>query len=150
MSHAVIINALRTPVGRASPQNGYFRDTRADDLSAFVIRSLVERTGIDPKLIEDVKWGCVKQEGEQGFDVARTAALIAGLPVETPGVTIQRNCASSLTAINMAAASAVAGGEDVQLVGGVEHMDHIPMTQNLDPSPTLFRNASIRLMTLAR
>ena len=111
-----------------------------------MIRALVDRTGIDPKLIEDVKWGCVKQEGEQGFDIARTAALIAGLPVETPGVSIQRNCASSLSAINLAAVSALAGGEEVQIAGGVEHMDHIPMTKNIDPSAQLFKNHSPAVM----
>ena len=80
MRHAVVIDAVRTPIGRASADKGYFRDVRAEDLSAHVIQALVKRTGIDPKLIEDVRWGCVQQQGEQGFDIARIAAMIAGLP----------------------------------------------------------------------
>ena len=137
MRHAVVIDALRTPVGRASSDKGYFRDVRSEELSAQVIRGLVERTGIDPKLIEDVRWGCVQQQGEQGFDIARIAALVAGLPVEVGGVTINRNCGSSLQAINDAAMSIAAGCEDVQIAGGVEHMDHVPMTKDYSPFPGL-------------
>jgi acetyl-CoA acyltransferase len=137
MRYAVVIDALRTPVGRASSDRGYFRDVRAEDLSAHVIRSLVERTGIDPKLIDDVRWGCVQQQGEQGFDVARIASLVAGLPVEVGGVTVNRNCASSLQAINDAAMNIMANVEDVQIAGGVEHMDHIPMSKDYSPFPGL-------------
>ena len=86
MRHAVVIDAVRTPVGRASADKGYFRDVRSEDLSAQVMRALVQRTGVDPRLIEDVRWGCVQQQGEQGFDIARVAALAADLPVETAGV----------------------------------------------------------------
>jgi acetyl-CoA acyltransferase len=134
MRNAVIIDAVRTPVGRASADKGYFRDVRADELSAQIMQALVERTGVDKKLIEDVRWGCVQQQGEQGFDVARIASLAAGLPVETGGVTINRNCASSLQAINDAAMSIAAHCEDVQIAGGVEHMDHIPMNKDYSPS----------------
>ena len=148
MTKAVIIDAIRTPIGRASADKGYYRDVRADDLSAYVIQSLVKRTGIDPKLVEDVRWGCVQQQGEQGYDVARIAAMIAGLPKETGGVTINRNCASSLQAINDAAMSVAAGCEDVQIAGGVEHMDHIPMTKDYDPSPLLFRRHSEAMMNM--
>ena len=137
MRYAVVIDALRTPVGRASSDKGYFRDVRAEDLSAFAMRSLVERTGIDPKLIEDVRWGCVQQQGEQGFDIARIASLVAGLPIETGGVTINRNCASSLQAINDAAMSVAAHCEDIQIAGGVEHMDHVPMSKDYTPFPGL-------------
>ncbi len=137
MRYAVVIDALRTPVGRASSDKGYFRDVRSDDLSAFAMKSLVERTGIDPKLIEDVRWGCVQQQGEQGFDVARIASLVAGLPIETGGVTVNRNCASSLQAINDAAMSIAAHCEDVQIAGGVEHMDHVPMSKDYTPFPGL-------------
>ena len=117
MRNAVIIDAVRTPVGRASAEKGYYRDVRAEDSSAHIMKSLVERTGIDPRLIEDVRWGCVQQQGEQGFDVARNAALVAGLPIETGGVTVNRNCASSLQAINDAAMSIAALCEDVQIAG---------------------------------
>ena len=74
MRHAVVIDAVRTPIGRATADKGYYRNVRSEDLSAHVIRAIVERTGIDPHLIEDVRWGCVQQQGEQGFDVARIAA----------------------------------------------------------------------------
>ena len=133
MRNAVIIDAVRTPVGRASADKGYFRDVRSDELSAQIMQALVARTGIDKKLIEDVRWGCVQQQGEQGFDVARIASLAAGLPIETGGVTINRNCASSLQAINDAAMSIAAQCEDVQIAGGVEHMDHIPMSKDYSP-----------------
>lgn len=148
MREAVVIDAIRTPVGKASPASGIFRDVRADDLSAFVMRQLVERTGIEPTLIDDVRWGCVQQQGEQGIDVARIALLIADLPVETGGVTVNRNCASSLQAINDAAANIAANCEDVQIVGGVEHMDHIPMTKDYNPSPALFRRHSEGIMNM--
>jgi acetyl-CoA acyltransferase len=148
MKSAVIIDAVRTPIGKASPEVGYFRDVRADELSAQLIKSLVERTGIDPHLIEDVRWGCVQQQGEQGYDVARIAALMADLPIETGGVTINRNCASSLQAINDAAMSILAGYEDVQIAGGVEHMDHIPATKDYNPAPSLFRRHSEAIMNM--
>ena len=137
MRYAVVIDALRTPVGRASSDKGYYRDVRAEELSAFAMRSVVERSGVDPKLVEDVRWGCVQQQGEQGFDIARIASLVAGLPVEAGGVTINRNCASSLQAINDCAMSIAAGCEDVQIAGGVEHMDHVPMSKDYSPSPGL-------------
>jgi acetyl-CoA acyltransferase len=139
MKHAVVVDAVRTPIGRASADSGYFRDVRSDDLSAHVIQALLGRTGIDPKLVEDVRWGCVQQQGEQGFDIARIVALSAGLPIETGGVTVNRNCASSLQALNDAAMSIAAGCEDVQVAGGVEHMDHIPMTKDYSPFPGLIR-----------
>lgn len=138
MRHAVIIDAVRTPVGRAHPDKGMYRDVRADDLSADLIKALVGRAKIPPSAVEDVQWGCVNQQGEQGYDVARMAALIAGLPIETGGVTVNRNCGSSLQAINAAAQSIAANCEDVQIAGGVEHMHHIPMEAGFNPSPKLF------------
>jgi acetyl-CoA acyltransferase len=148
MRQAVVIDAIRTPIARASAHKGYFRDVRADELSAFAIREVVRRTGIEPRLIEDVRWGCVQQQGEQGFDVARIAALMADLPVETAGVTVNRNCASSLQALNDAALNVAGACEDVQIVGGVEHMDHIPMSKDYDPSPLLFRRHSEATMSM--
>src|SRR6266849_10501347 len=105
MRHAVIIDAVRTPIGRAHPEKGIYRDVRADDLSADLMQALVKRVGIPASAVEDIQWGCVKQQGEQGYDVARMAALIAGLPIEVGGVTVNRNCGSSLQAINQAAQS---------------------------------------------
>ena len=136
----MVIDAVRTPVGRASADKGYYpRRPRPRTLGARHAGRSSKRTGIDPRLIEDVRWGCVQQQGEQGFDVARIAALVAGLPIETGGVTINRNCASSLQAINDAAMSIAAGCEDVQIAGGVEHMDHVPMSKDYNPCPGLFR-----------
>src|SRR5205807_5679877 len=138
MRRAVIIDAIRTPIGRAHPEKGMYRDLRADDLSADLMKALLDRVGLPGSAIEDVQWGCVKQEKEQGYDVARMAALIAGLPIEVGGVTVNRNCGSSLQAINQAAQSIAAHCEDVQIAGGVEHMHHIPMEAGFDPSPRFF------------
>jgi acetyl-CoA acyltransferase len=107
-----------------------------------VIEALIERTGIEPTLIEDVVWGCVQQQGEQGGNVARTAALLAGLPIESSAVTVGRNCGSSLQALNQAACSILAGQDDVQIVGGVEHMQHVPMDKDHSPNAALFRKWS--------
>ncbi len=148
MRHAVIVDAVRTPVARASADKGYYRDVRSEDLSAHVINALIARTGIDPGLIDDVRWGCVQQQGEQGFDVARIAALVAGLPIEVGGVTVNRNCASSLQAINDSAMSIAAECEDVQIAGGVEHMDHVPMSKDYNPAPSLFRRHSEAVMNM--
>jgi acetyl-CoA acyltransferase len=137
MGQAVIIDAVRTPIGRAHPEKGMFRDVRADDLSADLMKALPERVGIPASEVEDIQWGCVKQQGEQGYDVARQAALIAGLSIEVGGVTVNRNCGSSLQAINSAAQSIAANCEDIQIAGGVEHMHHLPMEAGFDPSPRL-------------
>lgn len=142
MKHAVIVDCLRTPVGRAHKEKGVFRDVRSDDLAAGVVRALVQRSGIDPTEIEDVVLGNTQQTGEQGFDVARSVALMAGLPIETGGATINRLCGSSLQAINQAAHSIMAGFEDVQIVGGLEHMQHIPMDAGLNLNPKLFHRTS--------
>jgi acetyl-CoA acyltransferase len=138
MRHAVVIDAVRTPIGRAHVEKGYYRDVRADDLSGDLMHALLERVKIPASMVEDIHWGCVKQEREQGYDVARMAALIAGFPIEVGGATVNRNCGSSLQAINQTAQSIAAGCEDIQIAGGVEHMHHIPMEAGFDPSPRLF------------
>lgn len=148
MPTAVIVDAVRTPIAKASADSGYFRDVRADELSASLLKSLVERTGIEPQLIEDVRWGCVQQQGEQGYDIGRIAVLMADLPIEVGGVTINRNCASSLQAINDCAMSIMSGQEDVQIAGGVEHMDHIPANKDYNPAPSLFRKHSEAIMNM--
>jgi acetyl-CoA acyltransferase len=146
MRNAVVIDAVRTPIGRAHAEKGMYRDVRADDLSADLMKALLDRAQVPGSAIEDVQWGCVKQEKEQGYDVARMAALIAGLPIEVGGVTVNRNCGSSLQAINQAAQSIAAGCEDVQIAGGVEHMQHIPMESGIDPSPRyLYRHSMATL-----
>src|SRR5947208_5635744 len=138
MRSAVLIDAVRTPIGRAHAEKGIYRDVRADDLSADLMKALLDRVDIPASAIEDIQWGCVKQEREQGYDIARMAALIAGLPIEVGGVTVNRNCGSSLQSINSAAQSIAAQCEDVQIAGGVEHMHHIPMEAGFNPNPHYF------------
>jgi acetyl-CoA acyltransferase len=142
MKQAVIVDCVRTPIGRAHKEKGIYREVRSDDLATSVVKAIVERTAIDPAEIEDVVLGNTQQQGEQGFDVARSVALMAGLPIETGGATVNRLCGSSLQAINQAAHSIMAGFEDVQIVGGLEHMQHIPMDADLDLNPKLFHRTS--------
>jgi acetyl-CoA acyltransferase len=148
MRHAVIVEAVRTPIGRAHPEKGMFRDVRADDLSADLINALLARVGLPASAVEDIHWGCVKQQAEQGYNIGRMASLIAGLPVEVGACTVNRLCGSSLQAINQAAQSIAAGCEDVQIAGGVEHMQHIPMESGFDPSPRLFFRHSPATMNM--
>jgi acetyl-CoA acyltransferase len=138
MRRAVVIDAVRTPIGRAHPEKGMFRDARAEELSADLMKALLERTGLPASAVEDIHWGCVKQQDEQGFNIARMAALIAGLPVEVGGATVNRLCGSSLQAINQAAQSIAAECEDIQIAGGVEHMHHIPMDAGFSLSPRFY------------
>jgi len=142
MKRAVIVDCLRTPIGRSHKDKGFFRDVRSDDLAATVIRALVERSGVDPEQIEDVVLGNTQQQGEQGLNAARCVGLMAGLPMHTAGATINRLCGSSLQAINQAAHAIMAGFEDVQIVGGLEHMQHIPMDAGVDPNPKMFHRTS--------
>ncbi len=142
MKRPVIVAAVRTPIGRSSKEKGVYRDVRSDDLAVAVVEALVKRSGIDPKEIEDVILGNTQQQGEQGLNVARTVAVMAGLPMHAGGATINRLCGSSLQALNQAAHSIVAGGEDVQVVGGLEHMQHIPMDAGIDLNPKLFERTS--------
>lgn len=142
MKNAVVIDCVRTPIGRAHPEKGFFRDVRSDDLAVAVVEALVERTGIEVQEIEDVLLGNTQQQGEQGFCVARNVALMAGLSVTTGGATINRLCGSSLQALNQGAQAIMSGFEDVQIVGGLEHMHHIPMDKDFDINPKLFRRTS--------
>ncbi len=142
MSPAVVVDCVRTPIGRAHRAKGWFRDVRSDDLAVACIQSIVERTGINPAEIEDVLLGNTQQTKEQGLNVARNVALMAGLNVETGGVTINRLCGSSLQALNQASHAIVAGGENVQIVGGLEHMHHVPMDHGLDLNPRMFQRTS--------
>ena len=146
MNTAVVVDAVRTPIGKASADKGIFRNIRAEDLSAHVMKSLIQRTGIDARLIEDVLWGCAQQQGEQGFNIARIASLVAGLPDSAGAASVNRLCASSLQAIHGAAMSIISGCENVQIAGGVEHMDHVPMNKGYDPSPSLFSHHSEAIM----
>jgi 3-oxoadipyl-CoA thiolase len=123
MREVVIVDAVRSPIGK---HNGALSSVRPDDLLAAVLRALVERTGLDPALIDDVYAGCNNQAGEDNRDVARMAALLAGFPSSVPGLTVNRNCASGLDAVNLAARSIVAGEGDIYLAGGVESMSRAP------------------------
>jgi acetyl-CoA acyltransferase len=142
MKHAVVVDCVRTPIGRAHKEKGVFREVRSDDLAVEVVRALVERSGIEPNEIEDVVLGNTQQQGEQGFNAARAVALMAGLPMHTGGATINRLCGSSLQALNQASHAIMAGFEDVQIVGGLEHMHHIPMEADLDLNAKLFTRTS--------
>jgi acetyl-CoA acyltransferase len=142
MKNAVIIDCCRTPVGRAHPEKGIYRDVRSDDLAVEVVRALVSRTGVDPAAIEDVVLGNTQQQREQGFNVARAVGLMAGLPVEAAGATVNRLCGSSLQAVAQASHAILADAEDVQIVGGLEHMHHIPMDSSIDLNPKLFTRTS--------
>jgi acetyl-CoA acyltransferase len=142
MKTPVIIDCCRTPIGRAHAEKGVFRDVRSDDLAVEVVRALVSRTGIDPAAIEDVVLGNTQQQGEQGLNVARAVSLMAGLPVEAGGATVNRLCGSSLQALAQASHAILAEAEDVQIVGGLEHMHHIPMDAGIDLNPKLFTRTS--------
>jgi acetyl-CoA acyltransferase len=124
MRDAVIVEAVRTPVGK---RNGGLAGVHPADLSSQVLTALAERSGIDPAVVEDVVWGCVGQVGEQTFDIARNAVLGAGWPESVPGVTLDRQCGSSQQAVSFAAASVLAGHYDVVVAGGVESMSRVPM-----------------------
>ena len=126
MSEAVIVSAVRTPIGRAN--KGVLKDVRADDLAALAVKAAVERVPqLDRALIEDLILGCAFPEGEQGMNVARIVGALAGLPETAGGVTVNRFCASSLQAVNMAAQSIMLDMGDVIVAGGVENMSRVPM-----------------------
>ena len=136
LQEAVIIDAVRTPMGRS--KGGVFRQVRAETLSAAVIAALLRRNPqVDPAGIEDVVWGCAQQTLEQGFNVARFAALLAGLPATVSAQTINRLCGSSMSALHIAATAIMAGQGQVFVVGGVEHMGHLPMSHGVDPNPAM-------------
>jgi acetyl-CoA acyltransferase len=123
----VIVEAVRTPIGRGHPEKGYYKDTHPNDLLAKTYTEVIERAGIAAEDVEDVVTGCVQQFGEQMFNVGRNAWLQAGLPVETPATTVDRQCGSAQQAVNFGAALVASGVHDVVIGSGVEHMGHIPM-----------------------
>jgi len=136
MTDVVIVDAVRSPMGRS--RGGAFRNVRAEDLSAHLIRALLKRNpAVKPAEIEDVIWGCVQQTKEQGFNIARMVSLQAGLPITVSGQTVNRLCGSSMTAIHSAATAIQSGIGDLYICGGVEHMGHVPMDYNVDPNPAM-------------
>src|SRR6266536_4829211 len=122
---AVIVEAVRTPIGRGHEEKGYYKDVHASNLLAKAYSELIERAGIDPAEVEDVVAGCVQQFGEQGINIGRNAWLEAGLPMETPATTVDRQCGSAQQAVNFGAALVASGVHDVVIGSGVEHMGHI-------------------------
>ncbi|MCU1622112.1 MAG: acetyl-CoA acetyltransferase [Frankiales bacterium] len=132
MRDAVIVEAVRTPVGK---RNGGLSGIHSADISALVLQALAERSGIDPGLVDDVVWGCVMQIGEQTFDIARTAVLSAGWPEHVPGTTVDRQCGSSQQAVHFAAAGVISGQYDLAVAGGVEMMSRTPMGSSFTASP---------------
>ena len=128
MREAVIVEAVRTPVGR---RNGKLSGLRSEDLAGLVLREVVKRAGVDPALVEDVLMGCVSQVGEQGFCIGRQAALIADYPQHVPGLTIDRQCGSSQQAVHFAAQAILAGDMEVVVAAGVENMSRVPMGSNV-------------------
>src|SRR5207245_5731303 len=122
MPEAVIVEAVRTPIGK---RGGALKDWRPDDVAAFVWRALADRTGIEPKIVEDVVLGCVTQVDEQGLNIARLAPLIAGFPESVPGTSVNRMCASGLQAFNFAAMEVMTGQNDVVIPGGGQGMSRV-------------------------
>jgi len=131
MNDAVIVEAVRTPVGIGKPGKGALSGVHPVDLSAHVIDALITRSGVDPQHINDVIWGCVSQVGEQSANVGRNSALAAGLPESVTGVSIDRQCGSSQQAVHFAAAAVMSGQMDVVIAGGVESMSRVPMFSNM-------------------
>src|SRR5919197_710084 len=127
----VIVEAARTPIGRGHEEKGYYKDVHPSNLLAKMFSEVIDRAGIDPAEVEDVVAGCVQQFGEQGFNVGRNAWLQAGLPVETPATTIDRQCGSAQQAVNFAAALIASGVHDVVIGSGVEHMGHISFADSM-------------------
>jgi acetyl-CoA acyltransferase len=123
----VIVEAVRTPIGRGHPEKGYYKDVHPNALLGKCYTELIARAGVEASDVEDVIAGCVQQYGEQMFNIARNAWLQAGLPIETPATTVDRQCGSAQQAINFAAALVASGVHDVVIGSGVEHMGHVPM-----------------------
>ncbi|UPR35729.1 acetyl-CoA C-acyltransferase FadA [Vibrio cyclitrophicus] len=141
MNNVVVVDCLRTPMGRS--KGGAFRHTRAEDLSAHLMKGILERNPeVNPVEIEDIYWGCVQQTLEQGFNVARNAALLAGLPIEIGAVTVNRLCGSSMQALHDAARSIMVGDAEICLIGGVEHMGHVPMNHGVDFHPGMSKHVA--------
>ena len=141
MKDVVIVDAIRTPMGRS--KGGIFRNVRSENLSAALIAALLQRNPkVDPAEIEDVIWGCVQQTLEQGYNIARFAAVLAGVPHTVSAQTVNRLCGSSMSALHTAAMSIMSGIGEVFVVGGVEHMGHVSMFHGVDPDPSLAKQVA--------
>ena len=141
MEKVVIVDAIRTPMGRS--KGGAFRNLRAEDLSAHLMRGILSRNpALEPATLDDIYWGCVQQTLEQGFNIARNASLLAEIPHSVPAVTVNRLCGSSMQALHDAARMIQTGDAHACLIGGVEHMGHVPMSHGVDFHPGLSRNVA--------
>lgn len=141
MKDVVIVDAIRTPMGRS--KGGAFRNVRAEDLSAALMKGLLERNPeVSADDLEDIYWGCVQQTLEQGFNVARNSALVAGIPHHVGAVTVNRLCGSSMQAIHDATRAIQTGNGDIFIAGGVEHMGHVPMMHGVDFHPGMNRSVA--------
>ena len=142
---AVIVEAVRTPIGR---RKGKMKGWHPVDLGAVVLKEIVKRTGIDPVEIEDVYFGCVSQVGEQALNIGRNVVLAAGWPIDVPAISVDRQCGSSLTTVNLAAMAVMSGVHDCILAGGVESMDRIPMGMNISVGGNPFTEAITKRFNL--
>ena len=137
----VVIDGVRSPMCRS--KGGGFVNVRAENLSAALVAALFERNPeVDGKDVEDVIWGCVNQTLEQGFNIARAVGLLAGLPKTVGGQTVSRLCGSSMSALHTAAQGIMTGYGDVFVVGGVEHMQHVPMMHGVDINPSMSQHVA--------
>jgi acetyl-CoA acetyltransferase len=132
MPSAVIVDAVRTPVGR---RNGRLSGWHPVDLAAQPLKALVERNGLDPALVEDVVMGCTMTVGEQAMNIGRNAVLAAGFPDSVPGTTVDRQCGSAQQAVHFAAQAVMAGAMDIAIGGGIESMSRVPIGSTTDPGP---------------
>ncbi|MDX5378638.1 MAG: acetyl-CoA C-acyltransferase FadA [Halomonas sp.] len=143
----VVVDGVRTAMAKA--KNGAFRHVRAENLSAAVMQALFDRNaGLDPAEVDDVIWGCVNQTLEQSMNIARNAAIMTGIPRTVPAQTVNRLCGSSMTALHIAAANIKAGMGDFYVIGGVEHMEHVPMTHGVDVNPAASKYAAKAAMMM--
>src|SRR5437762_10530130 len=132
----VIVEAVRTPIGRGHKEKGYYKDTHPADLLGKTYTEVLTRAGVDPADVEDVIAGCVQQFGEQAFNIARNAWLQEGLPIEAAATTVDRQCGSAQQAVNFGAALIAAGIHDVVIGSGVEHMGHLPFSAGIETQQT--------------
>ena len=143
----VVVDCVRTAMAKA--KNGAFRNVRAENLSAAVMQSLFDRNpGLNPAEVDDVIWGCVNQTLEQAMNIARNAAIMTGIPRTVPAQTVNRLCGSSMSALHIAAANIKAGMGDFYVIGGVEHMEHVPMTHGVDVNPAASKHAAKAAMMM--
>ncbi|MBZ9560482.1 MULTISPECIES: acetyl-CoA C-acyltransferase FadA [Modicisalibacter] len=143
----VVVDAVRTAMAKA--KNGAFRHVRAENLSAAVMQALFDRNDrLDPAEVDDVIWGCVNQTLEQAMNIARNAAIMTGIPRSVPAQTVNRLCGSSMSALHIASANIRAGMGDFYIIGGVEHMEHVPMTHGVDVNPAASKYAAKAAMMM--